>query len=104
MNAVAAATMEAPVDPSGTPVVKVIGELDLFTVGPVHAAIQAIVTAKIDRILFDLSELQFMDGTGLRMLLSVTEQVAEVHLLVPSPIARKVTQLTGPSGAFPIPP
>lgn len=103
-SAAAAATLDVLVDPSGTPVLKVTGELDLCSVGPIHAAIEAIITAKPDRILFDRGELRFMDISGLRMFLAVTEQISEVDLLDPSPIVRKVIDLTGTSGAFSITP
>ena len=100
MNADAAPTVEALVDPSGTPVVKISGELDLFSVGLIRAGIEDCVTGEPARMLLDLSELRFMDCYSLRMFLALSRQIPEVQLLDPSPIVRKVIELTGTSGAF----
>jgi anti-anti-sigma factor len=104
VNPDAPATLEVSLDPSGRPILKVIGELDLSSVGPIGSAIEAIVTGKHDRIMFDLSELRFMDSSGLRMFLALAHQTAEVQLRDPSPMVRKVIELTGTSGAFVITP
>ena len=94
------ATLKVSVDPSGTPILKVTGELDLSSVGPIYSAIAPVLATRPDHIVFDLSELRFMDSSGLRIFLSVADQIAEVELRDPSPTVRKVIELTGTSGAF----
>jgi anti-anti-sigma factor len=98
------ATLKVSADPSGTPILKVTGELDLSSVGSIYSAIEAVIATGPDRIVFDLSELRFMDSSGLRIFLAVADQIAEVELLDPSPIVRKVIELTGTSGAFTLSP
>jgi anti-anti-sigma factor len=99
-----AATLEISVNSGGTPILKVIGELDVSTAGPIYSAIEPVLATRPDRIVFDLSELRFMDSSGLRIFLAIADQIAEVELLDPSPIIRRVIELTGTSGAFTLTP
>jgi anti-anti-sigma factor len=94
------ATFERLVDPSGTPIVKLIGELDISSIGPIRAALDAIVAGRPDRVVIDLSELRFIDSSGLSVFLSVAHKVPEVELRNPSAMVRKVIGLTGLSNVF----
>jgi anti-sigma B factor antagonist len=98
------ATCETLVDPSGTPTLKLIGELDIASVAPIGSAIDAIVADRPARVAVDLSELRFIDSSGLSLFLSMADQVAEVELRNPSAIVRKVLSLTGLSSVFVVTP
>jgi anti-sigma B factor antagonist len=98
------ATFEMVIDPSGTPTLKLTGELDIGSVGPIRAACDAIVANGPTRVVVDLSELRFMDSSGLSALLGMADQVAEVELRDPSAVIRKVIELTGLSNVFVIAP
>jgi len=98
------AEVEAVVDPSGTPVLKLIGEIDISTVGRIRSAIEPVLAGQSDRIVFDLRDLRFMDSSGLTMLLAIAEKVAEVELRNASQIIRTVIELTGLSSVFTIAP
>lgn len=103
-DAGALATCETLIDPSGTPTLKLVGELDIGGVGPIRKAFDAIVADCPDRVAIDLTELRFIDSSGLSLFLAVADQVGEVELRNPSPIIRKVLRLTGLSNVFVITP
>ncbi len=96
----AEARLEELSDSSGTPVLKLSGELDLSNVGSLRTAIDATYGLGLERIVFDLSDLSFMDSSGLAMFVGVSEKVATVELRNPSPVVRRIIELTGLSGVF----
>lgn len=98
------ATCETLIDPSGTPTLKLMGELDIGSRDPIRTAFGLIIADKPERVVIDLSELRFIDSSGLALLLAMAEQVATVELRDPSPMLRKVIDLTGISGVFVITP
>ena len=71
---------------------------------PIRTAFDAIVADRPARVVIDLSELRFIDSSGLSLLLAVADQVAEVELRDPSAMIRKVIGLTGLSSVFVITP
>jgi anti-anti-sigma factor len=94
------ATSETLIEPSGTPTLKLTGELDIASVGPIRAAIDAIVAQRPERVVIDLTDLRFMDSSGLALLLVMADQVAEVELRNSSEMIRKVIELTGLTSIF----
>ncbi len=99
-----AATCEASIDPSGMPTFRLAGELDIASVGGIREVIDPFVADRPSRVIFELSELRFMDSTGLSLFLKVAGQVGLVELRNPSATIRKVIDLTGLSGIFIITP
>ena len=79
----------------GTPVISVAGELDLTNAKKVRSAIEAVVSGHGQRVVFEVSDLTFMDSSGIALLASVTRQVREVELRDPSPIVRRLIEMTG---------
>ena len=59
----------------GITVVTIVGEIDGRTAPDVHRRVSAALEAT-SKILFDMSQVQFMSSAGLRMLLSVYRQVS----------------------------
>jgi anti-sigma B factor antagonist len=99
-NAVPLATCETLADPSGTPTLKLIGELDIGSVAPIRKAIDAAVANRPARVVLDLSELRFMDSSGLSLLLAAASRIGEVELRQPSAMIRKIIEVTGVSSVF----
>jgi anti-sigma B factor antagonist len=99
-----AATCELLVDPSGTPMLKLRGELDLGSIEPVRPQFDAVIADRPTRVIIDLSELGFIDSSGLSLFLTLANEVAEVELRDPSAIIRRVVTLTGLSDVFTITP
>jgi anti-sigma B factor antagonist len=96
----AEATVASLQDASGIPIVKVSGEVDMSNVDMVRAAVDRAIAEDPDRIIFDFGELEFMDSSGLAMLLAVAERISVVELRRPPPLLRRVIELTGLSDAF----
>jgi anti-sigma B factor antagonist len=96
----AEATVESLQDASGVPTVKVTGEVDMSNVDVVRAAVDLAIAHAPDRIVFDLGDLEFMDSSGLAMLLAVAERVSIVELRGLRPLIRRVIELTGLSNTF----
>jgi anti-sigma B factor antagonist len=94
------ARCETLADRSGTPTLKLIGELDIGSVAPIRKAIDAVVANRPTRVILDLSELRFMDSSGLSVLLATADRVGEVELRQPSAMVRKIIDVTGVSGVF----
>lgn len=82
-------------DENGTPVVYLSGELDLTSAGQLSAAIDAALASHPDRLVLDASGLSFMDSSGIVLLVSATQRVQEVQVRDPSPIVRRLIELTG---------
>ena len=82
-------------DDDGTPVIRLAGELDMTSADDVRAAIDGVLRRAPARVVFETSGLQFMDSSGIALLLSVAQQVPEVELRAPSPIVRRLIELTG---------
>jgi anti-sigma B factor antagonist len=79
----------------GTPVVSLSGELDLTNAGRVQSVIGDMIAAGTERLIVEMSELEFMDSSGLALLASVARKVPEIELRGPSPIVRRLIELTG---------
>jgi anti-anti-sigma factor len=82
-------------DATGTPTVAVSGELDVSNVDSLKATIAAVTSNRPERLVFDLSALEFMDSAGIALLLYAAELVGVVEVTDPSPAVRRVIELTG---------
>ncbi len=96
--------IDTRVDPSGALVVTVSGELDMSNASSLEATVASITAEGPERLIFDLSGLRFMDSAGIAVLVSATSKVNAVQLRDPSPVVRRVIELTGLSGVLPIEP
>ena len=94
------ATLQAMPYEGGASVVKIIGELDISSVESVRAALEPIVRRQPSTLVFDLSELRFMDSSGLALLVTVVEQVGVVEVRNPLPIVRRIIEVTGLSSVL----
>ena len=79
----------------GTSVVSLSGELDLTNMERVRSVIGDILAGGAERLVVEASELEFMDSSGIALLASVAGKVAEIELRDPSPIVRRLVDLTG---------
>ena len=90
----AAAGLEAR-EEDGALVLHLSGELDVTNVKQVRSAVDAFVSSQTERLIFDLEGLQFMDSSGIALLVSVAQKVREVQVRNPSGIVRRLMELTG---------
>jgi anti-sigma B factor antagonist len=93
--------IDAHVDPSGAQIVTLRGELDSSNATSLETAVTAITAQHPQRLVFDLTELSFMDSAGIAVLINTTTKTI-VSLRNPSPIIRRVLEATGLAEVLPI--
>ena len=92
--------IDTAVDQAGARVVIVSGELDISNAASLEATVAAVTAERPRRLIFDLSGLRFMDSAGIAVLIGATAKVDAVQLRDPSPIVRRVVELTGLSSVL----
>lgn len=89
--------VDVKTDVAGAALIQVTGEVDLATSGELEAALER--TDPGGRIVIDLTECDFLDSSGVRVLLTgATRSESEggrVVLVAPDPKIRRVLELTG---------
>jgi anti-sigma B factor antagonist len=90
----------------GHAVVAATGELDLYTAPRLQAALAGLLRDQADRVVVDLSEVEFCDSTGMNVLLAAMKRVKEhggtFELAAPRPAVRRILQVTGLDTVFTI--
>ena len=94
------ATFETAIDAAGVLTLKVVGELDIANVTPIRQALVAVVAEKPSRVVIDLSELSFLDSSGLALFMFLANEVGDVELREASPIVGRIIDVTGLSSVF----
>jgi stage II sporulation protein AA (anti-sigma F factor antagonist) len=103
LNETAELQVQATLEPSGAVLVSVEGELDVSNARQLESAVaRATDEHKPSELVFDLAGLRFMDSAGIAVLLGATKRVERVSLRQPSPIVRRVVELTGLSAVLPV--
>ena len=85
---------EFEVDDGGTARFTLQGELDLATIGPVRAAVDEALEAGAKQVVFDLSNVAFLDSSALA-LFSQTALRVGVTIEQPSDLVRRTIEITG---------
>ena len=79
----------------GAAVIRLSGELDMVSVESVRSVIEAALAARSERLVFEVSGLEFMDSPGIALLISMTRKVKTVEVRNPNAIVRRIIELTG---------
>ena len=87
---------------NGTVVICLSGDLDMTGVKQARATINAALGSQPGRVILDASTLQYMDSSGIALMVLVTRMVPEVQVRNPTPIVRQLIELTGLSGILQI--
>jgi anti-sigma B factor antagonist len=82
-------------DTDGTVVLQLVGELDLSSVDSVRSVTDRVIDRGASAIVFDLNGLDFMDSSGIALLLTVADQVERTSIREPSAIVRRIIEVTG---------
>ncbi len=83
-------------DESGGVVVVLGGELDISSIEVVRPDVdEAVEAAAGGELVFELSQLEFMDSSGLALLISASQRVGVVTVRQPSATISRVIALTG---------
>jgi stage II sporulation protein AA (anti-sigma F factor antagonist) len=98
------ASVDVSVDPDGAPVVSLRGELDMSNVETIEAELGGVIATAAAVLVFDLSALEFIDSSGIALLLRAAEKVGRIELRNPSDIVRRVIQATGLSDVLHVQP
>jgi anti-anti-sigma factor len=86
--------------------VTVAGECDLHTGRKLRDVLTSEVSRGVGRLILDLSELAFMDSTGMQVLLSVRTVLIVrggiLALVSPQPVVARILELTGADQIIPV--
>ena len=94
--------VERTVDDEGEVVVRLRGEIDLSNADAVEAEFRRVARAESGALIIDVSELQFIDSTGIAMLLNAVAGAESVAVRNPSPILRRMIDVAGLAPVLPI--
>jgi anti-sigma B factor antagonist len=94
-GASSALRIESSRDAAGDPLLKLSGELDLLAADSLRRAIDNALDAVPERLVFDVSELRFIDSAGLAVLIEASSRDGSVELRSPSAAVRRAVELTG---------
>ncbi len=86
--------IDTHLDPTGVRIVILSGELDSSNAASLQERMVAITAHQPQRLIFDLTGLQFMDSAGIAVLIGAAATTS-VSLRNPSPIIRRVLEATG---------
>jgi anti-sigma B factor antagonist len=90
----------------GVAVVSAVGEVDVFTAPGLDTALDAELAAGNSRLVVDLSDVAFLDSTGLGVLVKALKHAREadgwLHLVITSDRIRKIFDITGLDASIPI--
>jgi anti-sigma B factor antagonist len=84
------------------PVIRICGEVDMSNVVSVETGIANAMVGRPERIVLDLSELRFIDSSGIAVLLRAAEKTQRVELRNPSSVVKRIIEATGLSDVLPI--
>jgi anti-anti-sigma factor len=77
----------------GKLVIAIAGEVDLSNVGTIRDNVEA-VKSSARLVVFDLSGLDFIDSSGLALLVALAGEVGRAQLRSPSPFVQRIVDLT----------
>jgi anti-sigma B factor antagonist len=83
-------------------VVRITGELDMSSAPGIRAAMERVLVSEPTRIVLDLSGLEFVDSSGLAVLLQAAERAPDIVLRNPTGIVRRVIEATGLEATLPV--
>ena len=75
--------------------VKLSGELDILSVDRLNGQIEKLLASSAEKVALDLSDLTFMDSSGIGMLLRLTNQFGPSDVHGASALIRRVISVTG---------
>lgn len=102
-NLSTAVLIDVQLDLNGARIVALSGELDSSNVAQLEAKLASITAESSRPLIFDLSDLQFMDSAGIAALIGAATTMS-VSLRNPSPVIRRVLAITGLAGVLAIEP
>jgi len=100
------AQFEATISEPGVPVLLVRGEIDVASAPEFHASLSDLIGQGPEIIIVDMSEVSFIDSTGLGVLVGAEKQMRDagqaLRLVVTQPQIIRLLELTGLDEVFTI--
>jgi len=90
--------------PGPPPLISLAGELDSSNAARLSATVETALAERPERVVFELSDLRFMDSAGIAVLVRLAAEVDVVELRDPSPIVRRIIEITGLTGVLRVEP
>ncbi|WP_283139617.1 STAS domain-containing protein [Rhizohabitans arisaemae] len=89
---------------AGNAIIAVAGEIDLYTAPRLQAEFARLLADDPERVVIDMSDVEFCDSTGMNVLLSALKRLRErggaLEVAAPRPAVRKILQVTGLDSVF----
>jgi anti-sigma B factor antagonist len=82
-------------DTDGTPLLRLRGELDMLSATTLRETVEGLVEEHCDRVIFDLTDLEFMDSSGIAVLVFAANSIPKIELRNASSIIRRIIEVTG---------
>ena len=94
-------SVEVTFDGAGEAMIRVAGEIDVATADTVRTAVAAALEHVPSALVFDLSGVDFIDSSGIAVLLEAAAKVDSVRIERPSNVVRRVIVATGLTDVLP---
>lgn len=75
--------------------IRISGELDISSVDEVRTVVDSVLAENPRHLVVDMAELEFMDSTGIALLLAAAQSVERLELHNPRATVRRVLEMTG---------
>jgi anti-anti-sigma factor len=89
---------------AGGVVVRLSGDLDIAGADEARAVVNQALVLAPTRLTFDVTDLRFMDSSGIAVLVAAAQKVDSVVLRNPSPVIQRLVALAGLAEVFHIAP
>lgn len=93
--------VEAAAD-AGAVTLRVSGQLDVATESVLREAVRQAIDDGADRLVLDLSQLDFMDSSGLAVLLVAAREVTHFEIRNPTEVVQRLITLAGLAQTLPM--
>jgi anti-sigma B factor antagonist len=87
--------VEGSRDESGARIVALIGEIDISNAETLGASLDRLIDGETSALVVDLTKLEFMDSSGIAMLLRAAARVDTIEIRNPSSVVRRIIECTG---------
>jgi anti-sigma B factor antagonist len=91
----AGATLVVSPSPDGRLVVTLTGEIDILSVELLHREVADLMGRPVQPLVVDVRGLQFMDSSGIALLLRLADRYGPIEFRHPTAIIRKIIEATG---------
>lgn len=88
-------TFELLTDSDGAPLVRITGELDMDTVPKLEAGIEPIMSGRPNRLVIDVSGVDFLDSSAIALWVGWANRVPEIEIRKPPLLISRVIARMG---------